>query len=329
MIFTHSQRHGQTHGQDSTQGEESRNSGILQSIRTSLEHSRVGDLLLLKGLVTPAELQFALAQQKQSGHALGRVFVQNNIISRTELYGVLMRQTMLRLVATALICVLTLTVLSPRRAKAEIMDVPGKISVAMETVSFGKQSAAPGLFGSAEKRSGNLSAFTKWSGMFSRFDRQLKTASGKTVISDLQDKLGSYKELSLKQMAVRVNDLMNQRPYILDNKNWGQSDYWGTPIEFMQRGGDCEDFAIAKYTALRALGVPEERLRVAIVQDTYKNIPHAVLAVYTDEGLYILDNQIKTLVNGEINGRYRPIFSINRTAWWLHSEPDTTRVASR
>jgi predicted transglutaminase-like cysteine proteinase len=122
---------------------------------------------------------------------------------------------------------------------------------------------------------------------------------------------------------------MNEKPYILDNKNWGKSDYWGTPIEFMQRGGDCEDFAIAKYTALRALGVPEERLRIAIVQDTYKNIPHAVLAVYTEDGLFILDNQIKTLVSAESTGRYRPIFSINRTAWWLHNEPDTTRVASR
>jgi len=319
--MTHSITHSNTQGHH--------NKGILQDIKTSLEYSRVGDLLLLKGLITPGDLQTALAQQKQTGQALGRVFVQSNIISRQDLYFVLTRQAILRFVATALICVLSLSVLTPRRAKAEIMDVPGKISVALETVSFGQKMSSPGLFGTSEKRSGNLSAFTKWSDMFSRFDRQLKTASGKEVINSLQGKLGALKELPLNQMAVRVNDLMNEKPYILDNKNWGKSDYWGTPIEFMQRGGDCEDFAIAKYTALRALGVPEERLRVAIVQDTYKNIPHAVLAVYTEDGLFILDNQIKTLVNGEINGRYRPIFSINRTAWWLHNEPDTTRVASR
>ena len=55
--------------------------------------------------------------------------------------------------------------------------------------------------------------------------------------------------------------------------------------DFFTRGGDCEDFAIAKYTALRALGVPEERLRVAIVHDDEKNLPHAILVVYTDNAV--------------------------------------------
>ena len=67
---------------------------------------------------------------------------------------------------------------------------------------------------------------------------------------------------------------------------------------------------------------------MAIVQDTVKNIPHAVLVAYTDEGAYILDNQIKSLVDAERKGRYKPIFSINRQAWWLHKTPNRTVVAS-
>jgi predicted transglutaminase-like cysteine proteinase len=145
----------------------------------------------------------------------------------------------------------------------------------------------------------------------------------------VEKRLENFQGLSLKQMADRVNDMMNERPYISDKRNWGQTDYWATPVEFMKRGGDCEDFAIAKYAALRTLGVPEERLRLAIVQDTQKNIPHAVLVVYTDQGAVLLDNQIKTLVDAERAGRYRPIYSINRQAWWLHSTPDSTRIASR
>jgi predicted transglutaminase-like cysteine proteinase len=133
---------------------------------------------------------------------------------------------------------------------------------------------------------------------------------------------------SMKSMAEGVNRLVNQKKYIIDKRNWGKSDYWATPVEFLQRGGDCEDFAIAKYTALRSLGFPEERLRVAIVQDTVKDIPHAVLVVYTDEGAFILDNQIKSLVDAEVKGRYKPIFSINRQAWWLHKSPSKTIVAS-
>lgn len=307
-----------------------RNKGILRQIKTLLESSRIGDLLLLRGQITPDELALALVRQKQTGQALGRVFVDNDIISRRELFFILSRQAALRFIATALIVVLSLSALAPRKAKADIIDVPAKISVAFNTsATYPELTAVPGLFGTAEKRSGNLSAFTKWAGMFNRLDRQLQTADGKAVIHDIQNRLEAFKDLSFKEKAIRVNDMMNEKPYIIDSKNWGQSDYWGTVIEFMQKGGDCEDFAIAKYTALRALGVPEERLRVAIVQDTYKNIPHAVLAVYTDDGLFILDNQIKSLVDAESAGRYRPIFSINRQAWWLHTAPDATQIASR
>jgi predicted transglutaminase-like cysteine proteinase len=59
-----------------------------------------------------------------------------------------------------------------------------------------------------------------------------------------------------------------------------------------------------------------------------KNIPHAVLVVYTEDGTFILDNQNEDMLDGERAGRYRPIFSINRQAWWLHSAPGATIVAS-
>lgn len=137
-----------------------------------------------------------------------------------------------------------------------------------------------------------------------------------------------YQGDSLYNMAYGVNDLINRQTYITDNRNWGKSDYWATPVEFLTRGGDCEDFAIAKYTALRALGVPEERLRVAIVHDEIKDIPHAVLIVYTEKGAVMLDNQMDKPVKTSETSRYRPIFSINRTAWWLHTKPQNTVIAS-
>ncbi|MCB1839662.1 MAG: transglutaminase-like cysteine peptidase, partial [Alphaproteobacteria bacterium] len=89
------------------------------------------------------------------------------------------------------------------------------------------------------------------------------------------------------------------------------------------------DFAIAKYVALRALGVEEARLRIAIVHDKLKNIPHAILVVYTSEGALILDNQNKEVLNSDaLRTRYRPIFSINREYWWLHTAPESTLIAS-
>ena len=81
---------------------------------------------------------------------------------------------------------------------------------------------------------------------------------------------------------------------------------------------------------MRALGVPENRLRIAIVQDLQKNVPHAVLIVYTDQGPMLLDNQIKSAVKVDRVSHYKPIFSINQDAWWLHTMPKNgvTRVAS-
>jgi predicted transglutaminase-like cysteine proteinase len=124
--------------------------------------------------------------------------------------------------------------------------------------------------------------------------------------------------------------MMNKKRYVTDSANYGKSDYWATPIEFFQKGGDCEDFAIAKYTALRALGVPDNRMRIAIVQDQQKNVAHAILIVYTDQGAMILDNQLHAAVKAEKVSHYKPIFSINQNAWWLHTAPksNVTRVAS-
>jgi predicted transglutaminase-like cysteine proteinase len=216
-----------------------------------------------------------------------------------------------------------------KRANAGgIKDIPARIAI-NASADFNKVSAYPGLFGTSEKSSDRLKPFTKWSDMFDRFENQLDGASSRAVIKRLQNDLTAVRGQSIKKMAAFVNNMMNAVPYIKDSNNWGQSDYWATPIEFMQRGGDCEDYAIAKYTALRALGVPEERLRLAIVHDTLKNIPHAVLVVYTDSGSYVLDNQEDQMISAMEAGRYRPIFSINREAWWLHTaEDDGTRLAS-
>ena len=209
-----------------------------------------------------------------------------------------------------------------------LRDIPDYIRVASVNTDLQSVAAYPDLFGSDEKSSSQLRAFTKWSDMFARFDRQLSSDNLAPEIITLQARLRPLQGQSLDQMARAVNQIMNVRPYITDSRNWGKTDYWATPLEFLKRGGDCEDYAIAKYTALKMLGVPESRLRIAIVQDQIKNIPHAVLIVYTEQGTLVLDNQNKQALSGDAPGRYRPIFSINRQAWWLHTDPRATRMAS-
>jgi len=96
-------------------------------------------------------------------------------------------------------------------------------------------------------------------------------------------------------------------------------DYWETPHEFIEISGDCEDYAISKYTSLRALGVPADKMRIIILQDlNLGGIVHAVLGIYVDGELLILDNQIKQVTSALKIYHYRPIYGINEDAWWAY-----------
>jgi len=111
---------------------------------------------------------------------------------------------------------------------------------------------------------------------------------------------------------------MNKRRYVVDPVNWGMRDYWSTPRQFFAKFGDCEDYAIAKYLTLKQLGVPVTIMRIVVLQDLNLRTTHAILAVYTGDGIIILDNQIEQTVQASVISHYMPIFSINEEAWWLH-----------
>jgi predicted transglutaminase-like cysteine proteinase len=305
--------------------------GILTKIKALLERNRLGELLVIKGVLTPHELQLALSKQKTENNHLGNILVQHNLVTRQALYRALGQQITMRCMAAAVGLFITFSSFGIKQARAgSIKDVPAQMSlVKTANPAFAKVSAYPALFGTEERASTNLEAFTKWTSMFARFEREMRQESGQRVIRAWQNEIRSFKGMKLSDMARSVNSYINETNYIVDSRNWGKSDYWSTPIEFFGRGGDCEDFAIAKYVSLRALGVPEERMRIAIVHDKIKDIPHAVLVVYTDEGPLILDNQNKKAENANSISRYKPIFTINRHAWWLHTKPSSTVIASR
>ena len=305
--------------------------GILSKLKTRLQKNRLGELLVLDGALSPTQLKHALQASRENGQQLGHVLVNQNLVSRTTIRRTLFEQFTLRCMMGGVALFISIASMGfAKQARAgQIQDATTRISLVQS--SFEKASYHPRLFGSTEKRSTSLKAFTKWTGMFKRFNASLNSPSASGEIAKFRQDLQGLKNLPLNKMASRVNDMMNAKRYVSDKANYGQSDYWATPVEFFRKGGDCEDFAIAKYTALRALGVPENRLRIAIVQDLQKNIPHAVLIVYTDQGAMILDNQIKTAKSADSIRHYKPIFSINQDAWWLHTAPkgrSVTRVAS-
>ena len=301
--------------------------GIFKTIKTYLERNRIGDLLVMRQALSPAQLKTALAKQQFDSRTLGDILVQEGYVTRGQIRSAMATQYAVRSCAAALTIFVSVSLSTPRTAHAgSLKDVPAQLTLA--SASVGSVAAYPQLFGTGEKRSGDLSAFTKWAAMFDRFERDSRTDQAQGVLATWKSKLEPMRGLPLDQMVLQVNDMANKVKYIGDNKNWGKSDYWETPVEFFTRGGDCEDFAIAKYSSLRALGVPDDRMRIAIVKDTEKNLPHAILIVYGDSHTYVLDNQIKTVRTTGSIGHYKPIFSINRSAWWLHTSPQNTMVAS-
>ncbi len=132
--------------------------------------------------------------------------------------------------------------------------------------------------------------------------------------------LAALADKPLADQLSAINRFFNRAPYVLDPVNWGVPDYWASPGQFAAKDGDCEDYAIAKYLALRRLGVPARAMRVVVLEDRNLNTDHAVLAVRDPEGqIWILDNQTPVVVKAERIRHYRPVYSINEEAWWLHT----------
>lgn len=97
-----------------------------------------------------------------------------------------------------------------------------------------------------------------------------------------------------------------------DLAQYGVADQWAPPLDAIARGaGDCEDYAIAKYAALRAAGLDENDLRLVLVRDLKRREDHAVLAARLDGRWLILDNRRFVLLEAAKLPDYLPLFSLS------------------
>jgi predicted transglutaminase-like cysteine proteinase len=112
----------------------------------------------------------------------------------------------------------------------------------------------------------------------------------------------------------RINSFLNQVPYKDDIVHWRVEDYWATPAETVgSNGGDCEDYAIAKYFLLKELGVPAARLRMVYVRAGKSARPHMILAYYPqpDAEPLILDNLDDRVRLAGSRPDLAPVYSFN------------------
>lgn len=193
--------------------------------------------------------------------------------------------------------------------------------------SFDKDKS--GLFGSHETMSKQLVAFKKWNNMLARVKNDLKkkpvselncrkTKEQKCYAQVWRELLDSLKDKPADRQIAEINLHINKAPYITDIINWGVPDYWASLRQFFKKDGDCEDYAIAKYLSLKELGFDVNLMRIVVVQDTNLNVPHAILMVSLEGNRLILDNQVSYVIKESAILHYRPFYSINENAWWLH-----------
>lgn len=106
----------------------------------------------------------------------------------------------------------------------------------------------------------------------------------------------------------------------------GEIDVWSSPLATLARGGsDCEDYAIAKFTALRRAGLAADDLRIVVLHDTIHGDDHAVAAARFDGRWLTLDNRRMAMVEDADVRNFRPTFVIGEHGVMRYV--DTTRPA--
>jgi predicted transglutaminase-like cysteine proteinase len=98
-----------------------------------------------------------------------------------------------------------------------------------------------------------------------------------------------------------------------DLAQFGEPDVWSSPLVTLFRGaGDCEDYAIAKFVALRLAGMSPDDLRIVVMRDTIRGEDHAVAAARLDGHWLTLDNRRMAMVEDADIRNYRPTFVIDQ-----------------
>jgi len=188
-------------------------------------------------------------------------------------------------------------------------------------------SAGTALFGSTEVSAQNLKALPQWARVLAKMkaERKLFHACLNNPAACTTAGLKSWREVAIQakgkpqlEMLKTVNRYFNRWPYKVDRELYGVSEFWATPSEFMKRSGDCEDYSIAKFFALRDLGMANEDLRVVILMDRIRRLGHAVLAVYAMGDILIMDSLTDLIFSHKKYKHYVPQYSMNETTRWAH-----------
>lgn len=192
----------------------------------------------------------------------------------------------------------------------------GSVLDAIQTAAI----TSPDVFGSVALSMRNLPAASRWAPVYRAIADCSASAGcgrGNYFFSNIID---AAKRKNLAERLSFVNSSINRLiAYKRDSAVYGSLDHWAKPAETLdRRAGDCEDFAILKMAALLSSGIPANNMALVVLQDRKKGFFHAVLAVNTPAGAFILDNLSNTVPKDSELADYQPLYSVSADRAWIH-----------
>ena len=109
---------------------------------------------------------------------------------------------------------------------------------------------------------------------------------------------------------------------VSDMAQHGEADVWSSPLAtFASGAGDCEDYAIAKFAALRMAGISPDDLRIVVLRDLVHGEDHAAVLARLDGHWLMLDNRRMAMVEDVDVRNHRPLFAISDEGVSRYQEP--------
>ncbi len=214
-----------------------------------------------------------------------------------------------------------------RRLSGHKLSVLALLVIILNTAAAG---TAPGVYRFATEpvlKTDSL-AFAPWSDLMLRVEAEQALVAaclddrkacpyylkGYQHIVRRAQKVGQYGKLSL------VNRFVNKRRWVSDDYRTKDEsdDIWLSPVKFLRDGGDCEDFAVAKYFMLKDLGFDAEDLRIVVSSDHPAREPHAVLAVRLDDKVVLMETD-DSIKRAREHHKYKFLYAVNEHHFWDHA----------
>lgn len=156
------------------------------------------------------------------------------------------------------------------------------------------------------------------------------------ISNETEQRVNAWRQLidrgrdwSDQRQLTAANDFINQNQFVDDIIHWDKEDYWATPLQtIVTEGGDCEDFAVAKYFTLTEMGMSADKLRLTYVKALTLDQAHMVVSYYASpsEIPLVLDNLDPMIRPATERDDLLPVYSFNGDGLWLNKQQNAEYV---